>query len=55
MKHLKPINKKAHRIDGMVSLQDADVVALQQGPQAQKKPHVPMGCAIALPSSAARP
>jgi hypothetical protein len=48
MKHLKPINKKARRIDQVVSLRGADVVALQQAPQAQKKPHVPMGCALAF-------
>jgi len=48
MKHLKPINKKARRIDEIVSLQEADVVALQQATGAQKKPHVPMGCALAF-------
>jgi hypothetical protein len=48
MKHLRPINRKARRIDEIVSLQGADVVALQQQTAAQKKPHVPMGCALAF-------
>ncbi len=54
MKHLKGINKKARRIDALVSAQpaqdshvDNDVVALQNAPTAQR-PHVPMGCALAF-------
>ncbi len=52
MKHLKGINKKAKRIDAMVSAPlpdnhlDNDVVALQN--QAAQRPHVPMGCALAF-------
>ena len=53
MRHLKAVNKKARRIDGMVSAarEDAqkdaqeDVVALQNPAQ---RPHVPMGCALAF-------
>jgi Quinohemoprotein amine dehydrogenase, gamma subunit len=47
LKHLKAINKKARRIDGMVNAMAEDVVALQN--QAiQPRPHVPMGCALAF-------
>jgi len=50
MKHIRAVNKKARRIDREVSsrmeTQEADVVALQQQPQA--RPHVPMGCALAF-------
>jgi hypothetical protein len=45
MKHLKPLNKKARRIDDQVSSRREDVVAMQQGPN---RPHVPMGCALAF-------
>lgn len=49
MKHLKPINRKAERLDKMAeAIQQAsteeDVVALQQAP----RPHVPMGCTLAF-------
>lgn len=54
MKHLKPINRKAQKIDDLAppssasaseeALQD-DVVALQQKTQ---HPHVPMGCTLAF-------
>ena len=44
MKHLRAINKKARRIEDMVSFpRDADVVALQQ-----QRPHVPMGCTLSF-------
>jgi hypothetical protein len=46
LKHLKPINKKARRIDELVTSMEADVVALQNG--VQQRPHVPMGCALAF-------
>lgn len=60
MKHLKSLNRKARRIDGLVSqmeaaaakqaagdpLLDEDIVALQNQPQ--QRPHVPMGCALAF-------
>jgi hypothetical protein len=59
MKHLRPINKKAQRIDDLVSameqnvagqgiggpgMEEEDVVALQQQP----RPHVPMGCTLSF-------
>ncbi len=43
MKHIRAINKKARRIDEMVTAQNADVVALQQ-----QRPHVPMGCTLSF-------
>ena len=46
MKHLKPLNKKAWRIDDQVAAMREDVFAMQQGPQ--QRPHVPMGCALAF-------
>jgi len=52
LKHLKGLNKKARRIDGIVSAMqaeaslDEDVVALQN--QTQQRPHIPMGCALAF-------
>jgi hypothetical protein len=52
MRHLKPINKKARRIDDQVAAITDDVVGLQNGngnnQQAQQRPHVPMGCALAF-------
>ena len=48
MKHLRPLNKKARRIDAEIS--PGDVVALQNpaGPGAAARPHVPMGCALSF-------
>jgi hypothetical protein len=50
MKHLKPLNKKARRIDDQVSAMREDVFAMQQQqpPAGQQRPHVPMGCALAF-------
>jgi hypothetical protein len=48
MKHLKPLNKKAWRIDDQVSAMREDVFAMQQQPPAAQRPHVPMGCALAF-------
>ena len=50
MKHMRPLNKKAKRIDEYVESLNDDVVALQnpQGGGAQQRPHVPMGCALAF-------
>jgi hypothetical protein len=51
MRHLKPINRKAHRIDDQVSAITDDVVALQNNQnnqQPQQRPHIPMGCALAF-------
>lgn len=45
MKHLKPINKKAQKIEASLAPVE-DVVALQQGPQ--PTPHVPMGCSLSF-------
>ena len=51
MKHLKAINKKARRIDEMVTPPVTpiaeDVVALQNQP-IQARPHVPMGCTLSF-------
>lgn len=47
MKHLRPLNKKARRIDSEISAMEGDVVALQN-PAAATRPHVPMGCALAF-------
>ena len=48
MKHLRAVNKKAHRIDDYWSpRRDEDVVALQNPPtRARQRPHVPMGCSL---------
>ncbi len=46
MKHLRAINKKAKRIEQMISPEEEDVVALQQQPA--QRPHVPMGCSLAF-------
>ena len=42
MRHMRPLNQKAARIDNFVAGRLADVVALQDRPPA--RPHVPMGC-----------
>jgi hypothetical protein len=43
MKHMRPVNKKAVRIDDHVSALSEDVHALQSAPP---RPHVPMGCSL---------
>jgi hypothetical protein len=43
MRHLKSINQKAQRIEGVLQ---NDVVALQQGPGSPTGPHVPLGCSF---------
>ena len=57
MKYLRAVNKKARRIDGIVSASKGqapdssdDVIALQNQPNSgpQPRPHVPMGCALAF-------
>jgi len=48
MRHMRPLNQKAARIDDHVASRTEDVAALQNPPggnQAQR-PHVPMGCAL---------
>jgi hypothetical protein len=44
MRHLKAVNKKAHRIDDFVKASREDVMALQGSPPPKPKMHVPMGC-----------
>jgi hypothetical protein len=44
MRHLRPLNKKAARIDEFVSSRIEDVAALQDRPPV--RPHIPMGCSI---------
>ena len=56
MKHLKPMNAKALRMEAVtkdlsaVALAEADVVALQQQgggpPQQPEPPHIPIGCSL---------
>ena len=41
MKHLRAINRKAHRVEEYVAATYGDVVALQQGPT-PPRPHYPM-------------
>ena len=49
MKHLRAINRKARRIDDMVTAMNNDVVALRNQPASPPvRPHVPMGCALAF-------
>ena len=46
MRHMRPLHKKAARIDNyVVSRKDDDVVALQS-PPAPQRPHVPMACSL---------
>lgn len=42
MKHLKPLNKKALRIEETIASTEEDVIALQ------KPMHTPMGCSISF-------
>ena len=48
MKHMRPLNKKAQRIDNFVAARDEDVVAMQNpnNRQQPQRPHVPMGCSL---------
>lgn len=53
MRHLRPVNKKARRIDDLVVARNEDagkedVVGLQNPRPAQPRPHVPMGCALSF-------
>ncbi len=45
MKHLKPLNKKARRLDDQLAAAREDVFAMQAP---NSRPHVPMGCALAF-------
>ncbi len=44
MRHLRPVNRKAARIDA--SVPHGDVVALQDGGAAPQGPHIPLGCSF---------
>jgi hypothetical protein len=46
MKHLKPVNEKARRLEQATADEAADVVALHQAgpPQQPGGPHIPLGC-----------
>jgi len=47
MRHLRPVNEKAKRVEREVSPEaQADVVALQQGAPQQPQPHIPLGCSL---------
>ncbi len=49
MKHLRAVNKKAHRVEAAAAREREDVFALQQGPnnaKPQTAPHYPVGCTI---------
>jgi hypothetical protein len=46
MRHLRAVNKKARRIDDLLSTTEGDFVALQQNNNAAQRPHYPMGCSI---------
>jgi len=47
MKHMRPVNKKAARIDrAYEASRFGDVEALQSRPSNPQRPHIPMGCAL---------
>jgi hypothetical protein len=47
MKHLRPINQKAVRVEEWLAAESGEVFALQQGGnQQQRRPHYPMGCSL---------
>jgi hypothetical protein len=46
MKHLRAVNRKAVKIDEFLAAEYGDVFALQQGPQQQQRPHIPLGCSL---------
>jgi Quinohemoprotein amine dehydrogenase, gamma subunit len=63
LKHLKGLNRKARRIDGIVSSMEAAALVAATAPaadaaldedivalqnQTQQRPHIPMGCALAF-------
>jgi len=47
MKHLRAVNRKAHRIDDIVMSRRQDVVALQD-PATPPKVHIPTGCSLSF-------
>lgn len=46
MKHLKPVNQKALRIDDYVASLREDVIALQGQDSPMAGTHIPMGCSF---------
>lgn len=46
MKHLRPMNNKARRIDSQAVSPQDDVEALQNPQRPPQHPHVPMGCSL---------
>jgi len=48
MKHLKPINTKAVRMEAQLEADQKDVLGLQEGREHAKQPHVPVGCSLAF-------
>jgi hypothetical protein len=48
MRHLRAINRKAQRIEDQRLAEKGEVQALQNPPQPQPRPHVPMGCSLAF-------
>jgi hypothetical protein len=48
MRHLKPINAKAARMEAQLEAENKDVFALQEPREAQKQPHIPVGCSTAF-------
>ena len=45
MKHLRPINRKAVRVEEWIAAESGEVFALQQG-SPPPRPHYPMGCSL---------
>jgi hypothetical protein len=45
MRHIRPVNRKAARIEEFVDATAGDVFAFQQGPQ-RPTPHIPLGCSL---------
>ena len=43
MRHIRPVNRKAARVEEYIDSTAGDVFALQQG---RPSPHVPLGCSL---------
>lgn len=46
MKHLRPVNQKARRLEEYLIAESGDVFALQQPPPQQPRAHYPLGCSL---------
>lgn len=46
MKHLRPINRKAVRVEEWIAAELGEVFALQQSGAQPPRPHYPMGCSL---------